>query len=108
MAWTSLCDWDELKEGEGKYVEIGGYQLAVFRQGQSAFVLDNNCPHAGANLAAGPVKEGYVICPRHYWAFCLENGQLRDLPGVKISTYKTRVIEPQGRPRIVQADLPLY
>ena len=27
MPWTSLCDLDELKEGEGKYVEIDGAKI---------------------------------------------------------------------------------
>ena len=37
MAWTSLCDLDELNEGAGKYVEIGGFQLAVFLDGEGLF-----------------------------------------------------------------------
>ena len=31
MSWTSLCELNELKPGEGKYVEIDGFQLAVFQ-----------------------------------------------------------------------------
>lgn len=108
MGWTSLCDLDELQEGQGKYVEIGGFQLAVFLNGGTVFVIDNNCPHAGGNLAGGEVQAGFVLCPWHYWAFRLENGQLRDLPGVTITTYKTRVIERAGKPRLVQADLPIF
>ncbi|HSU69274.1 MAG TPA: Rieske (2Fe-2S) protein [Tepidisphaeraceae bacterium] len=108
MSWTSLCDLDELQEGQGKYVEIGGFQLAVFLNAGNVYVTDNTCPHAGGNLSAGPVEDGFVLCPWHYWAFRLENGQLRDLPGVAIATYKTRVVEPHGKPKIVQADLPIY
>ena len=108
MGWTSLCDIDELVEGQGKYVEIGGFQLAVFINSGRVFVIDNNCPHAGGNLAGGEVRDGFVLCPWHYWAFQLENGQLRDLPGVTITTYKTRVVEPVGKPKLVQADLPIF
>jgi nitrite reductase (NADH) small subunit len=109
MAWTSLCDLDELEEGKGKYVEIGGFQLAVFLDRGAVYVIDNNCPHAGGNLAAGFVSEGCAVCPWHLWAFHLGNGQLRDAPGVTVSTYKTRTIEPGGgRPPLVQADLPMY
>ena len=108
MGWTSLCDVDELQEGRGKYVEIGGFQLAVFIDKGKFYVTDNNCPHAGGNLAGGAVEDGCVSCPWHHWAFHLENGQLRDLPGVTIATYKTRVVEPAGRPKLVQADLPIY
>jgi nitrite reductase (NADH) small subunit len=109
MAWTSLCDLGELEEGKGKYVEVGGFQLAVFLDKGSVHVIDNTCPHAGGNLAAGHVEDGCAVCPWHHWAFRLTNGQLRDAPGVRVTAYKTRTISPgDGRPALVQADLPMY
>jgi nitrite reductase (NADH) small subunit/3-phenylpropionate/trans-cinnamate dioxygenase ferredoxin subunit len=108
MSWTSLCEVEELLEGEGKYVEIGGFQLAVFRDANRFFVVDNTCPHAGGSLSGGQVEDGCVICPWHAWAFHLENGQLRGLPGVTISTYKTRVYPIAGKPSLLQADLPIF
>jgi nitrite reductase/ring-hydroxylating ferredoxin subunit len=105
MAWTSLCELNELKSGEGKYVEIDGFQLAVFLQDDRIFVMDNTCPHAGGNLAGGYVEDGCAVCPWHYWAFRLENGQLKDLPGVRVTTYPTRTLDHGGK-QLVQADLP--
>jgi nitrite reductase (NADH) small subunit/3-phenylpropionate/trans-cinnamate dioxygenase ferredoxin subunit len=106
MAWTSLCDLDELKAGEGKYVEIDGFQLAVFLHEGHVRVMDNTCPHAGGNLAGGYVEEGCIVCPWHYWPFRLEDGQLRDSPGVHVSVYPARVLEHAGK-KLVQADLPM-
>lgn len=108
MGWTSLCDIDELEEGRGKYVEIGGFQLAVFLNQGRAYVIDNTCPHAGGNLSGGEIEDGCVLCPWHYWAFRLDNGQLRDMPGVVITTYSTRLYEREGKPSVVQADLPIF
>jgi nitrite reductase (NADH) small subunit len=108
MSWTSLCQLDELEESKGKYVEIGGFQLAVFLNAGTVSVLDNTCPHAGGNLAGGFVEDGCAVCPWHYWSFRLDNGQLRDTPGVTISTYKTRMLEREGQPPLVQADLPIF
>lgn len=108
MAWTSLCDRDELTEGRGKYVEIGGFQLAVFLDHGRVHVTDNTCPHAGRSLYGGAVENGCVICPWHAWTFHLDSGQLRDAPGVAIRIYPTRIIEPRDRPAIVQANLPMY
>ena len=108
MSWTSLCDISELADGEGKYVEIGGFQLAVFLHNGLVFVMDNYCPHAGGNLAGGHVEEGCAVCPWHHWAFQLENGQLRDSPGVMITTYPTRLLQREGKPALVQAQLPMY
>ena len=106
MAWTSLCELGELKEGQGKYVEVDGFQLAVFLQGEQIFAIDNTCPHAGGNLAGGFIEDGCAVCPWHYWAFRLDNGELRDMPGVSISTYKTRKHDHEGK-QFVQAELPL-
>ena len=108
MTWTSLCEISELEEGKGKYVEIGGFQLAVFLNEGKIFVMDNYCPHAGGNLAGGFVDEGCAVCPWHFWAFKLENGQLRDAPNVTVTTYKTRLFERAGQSALVQAELPIY
>ena len=106
MAWTSLCELSELEEGNGKYVEVGGFQLAVFLDKGNVHVIDNTCPHAGGNLAGGYVEDGCAVCPWHYWAFRLDNGELKEMPGVKVSTYPTRLYEHQGK-QLVQADLPM-
>jgi nitrite reductase/ring-hydroxylating ferredoxin subunit len=107
MAWTSLCELNELEDGKGKYVEIGGFQLAVFLDGEVVSVLDNTCPHAGGNLAAGFVENGCAVCPWHYWAFHLDSGQLKGASGVMITKYPVRLHEHEGR-KLVQAELPLY
>lgn len=106
MAWTSLCELSELKAGEGKYVEIDGFQLAVFIDDEKVFVIDNACPHAGGNLAGGYVEDGCAVCPWHHWAFRLDSGQLKDAPCFEVSTYPTRLHDYAGR-RLVQADLPM-
>jgi nitrite reductase (NADH) small subunit len=108
MSWISLCERDELTEGRGKYVEIDGFQLAVFLNGGHVFVLDNTCPHAEGSLSGGDIEQGCVVCPWHQWSFHLSNGELRDTPGVAVSTYKTRLFEREGKPALVQADLPMY
>lgn len=107
MSWTSLCDISELTDGEGKYVEIGGFQLAVFLHNGLVFVMDNYCPHAGGNLAGGQVEDGCAVCPWHHWAFHLENGELRDVPGVKVRTYPTRLLDHEGK-KLIQAELPVF
>lgn len=110
MPWTSLCELSELEPGLGKYVEIDGFQIALFLHEGQVFAMDNYCPHAGGNMAAGSVdEEGCAVCPWHGWSFHLHNGELRGAPGVVITTYKTRIFQPTGgRPPLVQADLPIF
>jgi nitrite reductase (NADH) small subunit len=108
MAWVSLCRLDELSEGSGKYVEIDGYQLAVFLHDGKPYVIDNHCPHAGGSLSGGTVEHGCAVCPWHQWAFHLENGQMPGRPLVQVKAYKVRLLErPDQRP-LVQAELPMY
>lgn len=107
MTWASLCDLDELTEGRGKYVEIGGFQLAVFLNQGQVHVLDNRCPHAGGSLSGGEVHEHRAVCPWHHWAFDLESGELSDRPLVKVRAYRSRIIVHEGQ-RLVQAELPMY
>ena len=108
MSWTSLCELGELTEDRGKYVEIDGFQLAVFLSRGNVYVMDNTCPHAGGPLAEGHVEDSCVICPWHYWNFRLENGELVNAPGVKIHAYPVRLHPRQGHATLVQADLPIY
>jgi nitrite reductase/ring-hydroxylating ferredoxin subunit len=107
MSWTSLCELSELVENRGKYVEIGGFALAVFLSNGKVFVMDNYCPHAGGNLAGGRVENGCAVCPLHQWAFGLETGALRGIPGVMVKTYATRIVAHDDE-QLVQAMLPIY
>ena len=97
MKWVTLCELSDLQEGVGKYVEIDGLCLAVFMHERRVRVMDNHCPHAGANLAGGTIVEGCVVCPKHNWPFRLESGELRDSPGVKVDVYRARVVELKGK-----------
>jgi len=108
MAWVSLCRLDELREGGGKYVEIDGFQISVFLYQGRPFAIDNRCPHAGGSLSGGTVKNGSVVCPWHQWAFDLQTGQMPDRPLVRVRTYKLRLLEREGRPTLVQGELPTY
>src|SRR5437868_4621112 len=97
MAWATLCELDELEDGKGKYVEIDGFELAVFKDGDGVYAIDNLCPHAGGSMAAGFVERGCAVCPWHYWAFNLKDGQLHGSPGVTLHTYPIRFHEREGR-----------
>jgi nitrite reductase/ring-hydroxylating ferredoxin subunit len=105
MAWVTLCLLDELTEGQGKYVEVDGFRLAVFRVGTAFSVIDSTCPHAGGNLADGPVEDGCAVCPWHAWAFRLDNGQMQGSPGVAVQKYVSRVHRHEGR-AFLQVELP--
>ena len=78
---------------------------SFYGAGQVA-VLDSTCPHAGGNLAGGFIEDGCAVCPWHYWAFRLDNGELQGSPGVAVQKYTTRIHLHEGR-ELVQAELPM-
>lgn len=107
MPWTTLCELEELKPEQGKFVQAGGYQLAVFLHNGQIHVLDNRCPHAGASLAGGYIQNDCLVCPWHHWSFHLDTGQYCGSSRVKLAVYKTRLLPRDNQPTIVQADLPV-
>jgi len=83
----------EIPAGEGKTILVNGRLIALFREGESYFAIDDTCPHQGASLGAGYVQDGAVYCPWHAWRFCVKEGTWLDSPKSKIrcGTYDVRI-----------------
>ncbi len=82
---------DDLPPGESRCVQLGDVQVALFRQADALFALDNLCPHRGAPLHEGFVSDGQVTCPWHQWQFQLQDGQCRNIPGARVPAYPVEV-----------------
>lgn len=89
--WWRIGPLDALPEGRGFLFSADGYEIAVFRVGEQVFALDDYCPHMGDSLSAGELSSGAVICPRHFWAFRLADGQCLDVSALRAKTYLTTV-----------------
>jgi len=44
---------------------VEGRELVAWRAGHEIRVAPNACPHMGASLAEGPVRDGRLVCPWH-------------------------------------------
>jgi NAD(P)H-dependent nitrite reductase small subunit len=82
---------ENLAPGESRCVEAGAAQVAVFREADTVFAIDNICPHRGAPLHEGFVRDGYVTCPWHQWQFQLNDGVCRNIPKVRVAHYPVEV-----------------
>jgi NAD(P)H-dependent nitrite reductase small subunit len=78
---------ENLPPGESRCVDVGPIQVGVFRDADSVFAIDNICPHRGAPLHEGFVKDGYVTCPWHQWQFQLQDGVCRNIPQMRTASY---------------------
>ncbi len=50
------------------------------------FALEDACPHSGASLAAGCVREDVIVCPMHGWEIELSSGRVRTAAGAGRTT----------------------
>lgn len=82
---------EDLQEGGGRLVEVGGREIALFRRAGRVYALDNVCPHRGAALAFGDVRGEVVHCPLHAWPFELATGRCPEVPEASVRTYPVRV-----------------
>jgi nitrite reductase (NADH) small subunit len=89
--FQTVCQVQDLADGEGMTVAIGTKLFAVFREGDQFYAIDDMCPHMGASLSGGYVAKGIVTCPWHAWRFRLNDGAWADNPRVKIGCYAVRV-----------------
>lgn len=78
-------------EGHGLAVEVAGREYALFRVNDEVHALDNACPHEGAPLSRGAVRNGIVTCPAHHGAFDVCTGRSRDPTGCPVRRYETNV-----------------
>lgn len=89
--FRTVCKVHEVPEGEGKAVAVGNKVIAVFRNGEQFYAIDDVCPHMGAPLSNGHVEGDVVTCPWHAWRFRLNDGAWADNPRLKIGCYAVRV-----------------
>lgn len=89
--FQTVCRTADVREDEGKTVQVGHKLIAVFLHAGKYFAIDDTCPHMGASLSGGYVADGTVTCPWHAWRFRLADGAWADAPRVKIGCYEVRV-----------------
>jgi len=98
--FVTVCKEGDIREGHGKSFGVGGRAVALFLTHGQYYALDDYCPHMGASLGPGNVRDLTVICDRHGWAFRLADGQGIDAPDFKAEVLETRVQGVQVQVRL--------
>ena len=81
MDWHDVGGEEDQARGSLRRVEIGGRGVALVRTDRGYSALDDACPHAGAPLSAGVLREGFVVCSWHGWKFDAATGVCPLFPG---------------------------
>jgi phenylpropionate dioxygenase-like ring-hydroxylating dioxygenase large terminal subunit len=85
--WQPVALVDELApERPIRAVRLMGQDFVVFKDEQGRYgMLDRDCPHRGADLAAGRLEEGGLRCAFHGWLFDV-NGKCLSTPGEPVGS----------------------
>ena len=91
MHWILAGTAEEFSEGKGRTLRIWGRRVAIIRYKDQLYALDAVCPHSGADLGLGRVKDGRVSCPDHGWTFDLGSGCMPGAVDISVRTFPVKV-----------------
>jgi nitrite reductase/ring-hydroxylating ferredoxin subunit len=74
-------------------VHLEGHTLAIVRDGERIFAVDNRCPHMGFPLDRGSVCDGILTCHWHHARFDLATGGTFDQWADDVPAYPVEVRE---------------
>ena len=85
-ATYTVCNIDELAEGEMRLVDVDGRKIGVFRCADGDLMaIEDRCSHDDGPLAEGEFDSASctVECPRHGSLFDLRTGRPKTLPAYR-------------------------
>lgn len=93
MPWQRALPLAELLPQRPHRVELAGRAVLLVLLADGVHALSDVCPHNGASLSEGVVKDECVTCPSHLWRFSLIDGQKQGDPRTRIAVYPTRIVD---------------
>lgn len=106
MTKQQLGDADTLlKNGEMKAFEVDKTKILLVRVEDQYRAFQASCPHYGAPLAEGVLKDELLICPWHHACFSVRDGDLLEPPALSpLRTYPVSV--ENGQVMVEAAPIP--
>ncbi len=91
--WVRIAYCRDIPLREGRSVQVGDREIAIFNLGDRFLAIENRCPHKGGPLADGIISGVTVVCPLHAWKINLETGRGANRPSASscVQTLRTRV-----------------
>ncbi|MDP3936856.1 MAG: Rieske 2Fe-2S domain-containing protein [Deltaproteobacteria bacterium] len=91
MKWTRIGAASDFAEGKGRTLRLQGRRIAIFRYADELYAIDAVCPHTGADLGLGRVKNRRVSCPEHGWTFDLSTGCMPGAKEIAVQTFPVKI-----------------
>jgi len=83
MAQHTLTTLSAFPPGSKRAFKVGTRRVALFNIAGKLHAMDDVCPHAGASLAAGPLRDTCIMCPLHAIKFDVTTGQPVGFQGIE-------------------------
>lgn len=80
---VTVAKTSDIPPGRSTAVTCGRTRIAIFNIEGEFYACSDTCPHAGAPLHMGFVRNKQVICPWHGWTFDLTVGPEAPPDGVR-------------------------
>ena len=92
MSFERACSLHDVRPDEALAVTLGDLEVAVARDGDEVFAVENICSHAAVALSEGEVSDCTVECWLHGSRFDLRTGKPTGLPATEpIATFPVDV-----------------
>jgi 3-phenylpropionate/trans-cinnamate dioxygenase ferredoxin subunit len=92
MAFVRACALADLRDGEALGVTVEGQDVAVARDGDEVFAVEDLCSHAAVALSEGEVEDCTVECWLHGSRFDLRTGKPTSFPATEpVATFPVDV-----------------
>ena len=89
-----VAEANDLAHGQGKAVEVGGQEIALFNVDGVFYAIGGKCTHRGGPLSEGSLDGTTVTCPWHGASFDLCTGKKLSPPAPQeVACYEVKVDE---------------
>jgi 3-phenylpropionate/trans-cinnamate dioxygenase ferredoxin subunit len=92
MTFERACALSEVPADSALAVTLGRYDVAIARDGEEVFAIEDTCSHAEVSLSEGDVAECQIECWLHGSMFDLRTGKPTNLPATEpVATFPVDV-----------------
>jgi 3-phenylpropionate/trans-cinnamate dioxygenase ferredoxin component len=92
MTFERACALSDVAADEALAVTVDRYDVAIARDGDDVFALQNLCSHAAVELSEGEVDGGTIECWLHGSCFDLRTGKPTNFPATEpVATFPVEV-----------------
>ncbi|WP_028472938.1 non-heme iron oxygenase ferredoxin subunit [Nocardioides alkalitolerans] len=92
MAFERVCAVDDVAGDSAHAVTVGDLDVAVARDGDDFYAIEDLCSHAAVALSEGEVEDCHIECWLHGSLFDLKTGAPTGLPATEpVATYPVEV-----------------